>query len=85
MLAELLPSKDGKSLHWAEIQPDKTLPANNKPPDAATPPGTAPKEPIAVTTVLGADHTDGAQLVYRTSADESVLWSKPLFGNSSTR
>jgi hypothetical protein len=82
ILAELLPSKDGKSLHWAEIPPDKTLPANNKPPDAATPPGTAPKELIAVTTVLGADHENGAKLVYRTSADESVLWSKPLYGSA---
>jgi hypothetical protein len=81
MLAELLPSKDGKSLHWAEI-PEKTLPANNQPPDAVTPPGTAPKELIAVTTVLGADHENGEQLVYRTSKDESVLWSKPLFGSA---
>jgi hypothetical protein len=81
ILAELLPSKDGKTLHWAEI-PEKALPANNQPPDAATPPGTVPKEPIAVTTVLGADHEDGEQLVYRTSADESVLWSKPLFGSA---
>jgi hypothetical protein len=84
MLAELLPSKDGKTLRWVEI-PEKALPANNQPSDATTPPGTAPKEPIAVTTVLGADHEDGEQLVYRTSKDESVLWSKPLFGNSSTR
>jgi hypothetical protein len=81
MLAELLPSKDGKSLHWAEI-PEKTLPANNQPPDAVTPPGTVPKEPIAATTVLGADHENGEQLVYRTSKDESVLWSKPLFGSA---
>jgi hypothetical protein len=81
ILAELLPSKDGKSLHWAEI-PEKALPANNQPPDAVTPPGTVPKEPIAVTTVLGADHENGEQLVYRTSKDESVLWSKPLFGSA---
>jgi hypothetical protein len=81
ILAELLPSKDGKSLHWAEI-PEKTLPANNQPPDAVTPPGTVPKEPIAATTVLGADHENGEQLVYRTSKDESVLWSKPLFGSA---
>jgi hypothetical protein len=41
-----------------------------------------PKEPIAATTVLGADHENGEQLVYRTSKDESVLWSKPLFGSA---
>ena len=82
MLAELLPSKDGKMLRWVEIPPDKTLPANNQPPDAVTPPGTVPKEPIAATTVLGADHENGEQLVYRTSKDESVLWSKPLFGSA---
>jgi hypothetical protein len=82
ILAELLPSKDGKSLHWAEVPPEKALPANNQPPDAATPPGTVPKELIAVTTVLGADHEDGEQLIYRTSKDETVLWSKPLFGSA---
>jgi len=85
MLAELLPSKDGKMLQWVEVPPEKTLPANTQPSDAATPPGTAPKEPIAVTVVLGADHEDGEQLVYRTSTDESISWSKPLFGSSGTR
>jgi len=82
MLAELLPSKDGKTLQWVEVPPEKTLPVNTQPPDAATPPGTAPKEPIAVTVMLGADHEDGEQLVYRTSAGEAVLWSKPLFSSS---
>ena len=82
MLAELLPSKDGKMLQWVEVPPEKTLPVNTQPPDAATPPGTAPKEPIAVTVMLGADHEDGEQLVYRTSAGEAVLWSKPLFSSS---
>jgi hypothetical protein len=85
MLAELLPSKDGKTLQWGEVPPEKTLPVNSLAPDAATPPGTAPKKPVAVTVVLGADHENGEQLVYRTSKDEIVLWSKPLFGNSNTR
>jgi len=81
ILAELLPSKDGKTLHWAEV-PEKALPANTQPPDTATHPTDKPKEPIAVTGLLGADHEDGDQLVYRTSAGESVLWSKPLFSSS---
>jgi hypothetical protein len=85
MLAELLPSKDGKTLRWVEIPPDKTLPANNQPPDATNLATDKPKEPIMVTGVLGADHEDGELLVYRTSAGESVLWSKPLFSGSGTR
>ena len=84
MLAELLPSKDGKSLHWAEI-PEEALPANNKPPDATNLATDKPKEPIMVTGLLGADHADGEQLVYRTSAGEAVLWSKPVFSSSGTR
>jgi hypothetical protein len=87
-LAELLPTKDGKSLQWVEV-PDKTLPANNHPTnptiapttDTTTPPADTPKEPIAVTAVLGADHADGEQLVYRTSANDSILISKPSFAS----
>ena len=84
MLAELLPSKDGKTLHWTEI-PEQALPSDSHPPDVATHPADKPKEVIAVTGVLGGDHENGEQLIYRTSKDESVLWSKPLFGNSGTR
>ena len=77
MLAELLPSADGKVLRWVEVPTDQTLPANSQP--------DKPKEPVVVTGLLGADHEDGEQLVYRTSADESVRWSKPLFSSSGTR
>lgn len=81
MFAELLPSADGKSLRWVEVPSEKTLPANNQPSDP-THPTDKPKEPIVVTGVLGADHEDGEQIVYRTSKDETILWSKPLLGSS---
>jgi hypothetical protein len=92
MFAELFPSPDGKTLHWVELRPG-TLPADNHPSPTPHPPGQStdqspdqptsqPKEPIAVTGLLGADHGDGEQLLYRTSKDDSILWSKPLFGNS---
>jgi len=76
MFAELHPSADGKTLRWVEVPPDRTLPANKQPsdPDGA-------KQLIMVTGVLGADHEDGEQLVYRTTKDETILWSKPLFGS----
>jgi hypothetical protein len=85
IFVELLPSADGKTLRWVEIPPDKTLPANTQPPDQANHPADKPKEPITVTGVLGADHDDGEKLVYRTSKDETVLWSKPLFSSFGTR
>jgi hypothetical protein len=78
MLAELVPSADGKALRWVELPPDKTPPGNNQSPGPAHP-ADQPKEPIAVTGILGADREDGEHLVYRTSKDETVLWSKPLF------
>jgi hypothetical protein len=82
VLAELLPTKDGKTLQWVEVPPEKTLPANNQP-SVLPPPGpdsaAKPKEPIMVIGLFGADHEDSEQLVYRTSAGETVLWSKPLF------
>jgi hypothetical protein len=79
MLAELLPSPDGKTLRWVEVPPDKILPANNQSPDQSA---DHPKEPVAITGILGVDHEGGEQLVYRTSKDETILWSKPLFGSS---
>jgi hypothetical protein len=81
MLAELLPSADGKALRWVEVPSEKSLAANNQPSDPTHPPD-KPKEPIVVTGVLGADHEDGEQLVYRTSKGETILWSKPLLGTS---
>jgi hypothetical protein len=91
-LAELLPTKDGKSLQWVEV-PDKTLPANNHPPAptlaatpaAKTPPADTPKEPVEVTAVLGVDHEDGEQLVYRITANDSILFSRPSFAGPTPR
>ena len=81
MFAELLPSDDGKALRWVEVPPD-ALPANNQPPSSAPHPAdqsaAPPQGPIAVTGVVGADHENGEQLLYRTSKDETVLWSKPV-------
>jgi len=85
VFAELLPAADGKGLQWVEI-PDKALPANNHPPESKPNPDSndPPQPPITVTALLGADHESGERLVYRTSADDKVLWSKPLFASAPT-
>jgi hypothetical protein len=82
MFAELLPTPDGKTLRWVEVPPDGILPASNQTPDQSA---DHPKEQIVVTGILGVDHEDGEQLVYRTSKDETINWSKPLFGSPATK
>jgi hypothetical protein len=81
MLAELLRTSDGEKLQWVEIPPQQTIPANTARQNAEVKSDEKPKEPIAVNAVLGADHEDGDRLVYRTTQNESVLWSTPRFGS----
>jgi hypothetical protein len=70
---ELLPSADGLTLHWSAI----ALPHPKSDVSAAF--GESTPSPVqAVTYLLGADHSDGEQIVYRTSAGSAIVWTQPV-------
>ena len=79
MLAQLIPSKDGETLHWIELPPDKVLPINSQLSDKAPRSGDGATQLVTITNIMGVDHENGEQLVYRISTDETVLWSTPVF------
>jgi hypothetical protein len=71
-LVELIPSADGLTLHWSQIIP----PLPEKKAAAVTGQTTQPTHQT-VTSLLGADHGDREQLVYRTSAETAIVWAQP--------
>ena len=70
---ELLPSADGLTLHWSAI----ALPHPKSEVSAALGEST-PSPAQTVTYLLGADHSDGEQIVYRTSAGSAIVWAQPV-------
>jgi hypothetical protein len=69
----LLPSADGLTLHWSAIalQHPKS--------DVSAALGESTPSPAqTVTYLLGADHSDGEQIVRRTSAGSAIVWAQPV-------
>jgi hypothetical protein len=70
---ELLPAADGLTLHWSAI----ALPHPKSEVSAALG-ESAPSPAQTVTYLLGADHRDGEQIVYRTSAGSAIVWAQSV-------
>jgi hypothetical protein len=75
-LFELLPSANGLTLHWSEV-----LPAQRKNQSLFSSDEKASNEGHVVTHLLGADHSDGDQLVYILSGASTIHWSRPTLSS----